>query len=105
MAVTISSLLMGALGELRVHPIAKWIRASSDGETVVSSKRALIVWEPRRVVPSYAVPVTDVMARLVPASVRLGVERPVQLRAGGPPDRRPAQQPPRDGVVARGCAG
>lgn len=76
MAVQMSSLVMSALGELRVHPITKWIRASSGGETVVSSTRALIVWEPRRVVPSYAVPVTDVMAQLVPASVPMGVANP-----------------------------
>lgn len=85
MAVQMSSLVMSVLSELRVHPIAKWIRASTGGETVVSSTHALIVWEPRRVVPSYAVPVTDVNAQLVPASGSSGVERPVQLRAGGPP--------------------
>jgi len=85
MAVQMSSLVMGALGELRVHPVARWIRATSGGETVVSTTRALIVWEPRRVVPSYAVPVTDVSGQLVPASGTLGVERPVHLRAGGPP--------------------
>ncbi len=85
MAVQMSSLVMSALGELRVHPIAKWIRATFGGETVVSSTRALIVWEPRRVVPSYAVPVTDVDARLVPAEGPRGIERPVRLGAGGPP--------------------
>ena len=85
MAVQMSSLLMSALGELRVHPIAKWIRATSGGETVVSSTRALVVWEPRRVVPSYAVPVTDVRAQLVPANGTSESERPVQLSADGPP--------------------
>jgi uncharacterized protein (DUF427 family) len=37
------------------------------GETVVDSTRAVLVWEPRRVVPSYAVPVQDVRGELVPA--------------------------------------
>jgi uncharacterized protein (DUF427 family) len=85
MAVQMSSLVMSALDELRVHPVDKWIRATSGGETVVSSTRALIVWEPRRVVPMYAVPVTDVSARLEPAGGIRDVERPVQLGAAGPP--------------------
>jgi len=85
MAVQMRSLLMGALGELRVHPVAKWIRATSGRETVVSSTHALLVWEPRRVVPSYAVPVTDVNGQMVPATVASGIEQPVQLRDGGPP--------------------
>lgn len=85
MAVQMSSLAMNALGELRVHPIAKWIRASSGGETVVSSTRAMVVWEPRRVVPSYAVPITDVSAELVPANTTVDTARPVQLSSGGPP--------------------
>jgi uncharacterized protein (DUF427 family) len=33
---------------------------------VVDSTRALLVWEPRRIVPSYAVPAGDVAADLVP---------------------------------------
>jgi uncharacterized protein (DUF427 family) len=85
MAVQMSSVLMGALSELRVHPVARWIRATTGGETVVSTTRALLVWEPRRVVPSYAVPVTDVRGRLVPASSTSAPERPVQLLHGGPP--------------------
>ena len=85
MAVQMSSLMMGALGELRVHPIAKWIRATSGGETVVSSTRAMIVWEPRRIVPSYAVPVTDVRAQLAPANATVDIERPVRLNIDGPP--------------------
>lgn len=85
MAVQMSSLMMGALGELRIHPIAKWIRATSAGETVVSSTRALIVWEPRRIVPSYAVPVTDVRAQLVPANASGDIERPVRISTDGPP--------------------
>ena len=85
MTVQMSSLAMNALGELRVHPIAKWIRASSGGETVVSSTGAMVAWEPRRAVPSYAVPITDVSAELVPANTTVDTERPVQLNSGGPP--------------------
>jgi uncharacterized protein (DUF427 family) len=84
MAVQMRSLLTGALGELRVHPVARWIRARSGGQTVVSSKHALLVWEPRRVVPSYAVPISDVQGQLVPATETSGVERPVRFSDGGP---------------------
>jgi uncharacterized protein (DUF427 family) len=40
--------------ELRFEPIDKWVRALRHGETVVSSRRARLVWEPDRVVPTYA---------------------------------------------------
>ena len=36
---------------------------------MVDSTRAMLVWEPRRIVPSYAVPLDDVRAELVPAAV------------------------------------
>jgi uncharacterized protein (DUF427 family) len=54
-------------GLLRHEPTAKRIRAELGGETVVDSTRAVLVWEPRRVVPSYAVPAEDVRGELVPA--------------------------------------
>ena len=90
MALQMRSLLMGALAELRVHPVAKWIRATSGGDLVVSSTHALLVWEPRRVVPSYAVPVTDVFGQTGPATVTPGTEHPEQLQSGGPPVLTPA---------------
>jgi hypothetical protein len=52
---------------------------------VVSSTHALLALEPRRVVPSSAVPVTDVNAQIVPATGASGIEQPVQLRDEGPP--------------------
>jgi hypothetical protein len=36
------------------------------GVTVVDSTRAVLLWEPRRIVPSYAVPEQDVRAALTP---------------------------------------
>lgn len=85
MALQMGDLMRGALAELRVYPVAKWVRASSGGADVVSSRRAVLVWEPRRVVPCYAVPRADIDAALVPAKATSAVERPVQLDAGGPP--------------------
>jgi len=61
------NLLMGGLGELRHEPTGKRIRAVLDGGTVVDTTRALLVWEPQRIVPSYAVPADDIAAELAPA--------------------------------------
>jgi uncharacterized protein (DUF427 family) len=66
-------------GELRVHPVAKWLRAGVDGTVVVDSRSARIVWEPRRVVASYAVPTGDVAAELVPYDGPAAEEDPHQL--------------------------
>ena len=52
--------------ELRYEPTAKRIRAVLDGTTVVDSDRAVLVWEPRRIVPTYAVPAEDIAAALEP---------------------------------------
>ena len=67
MSIQVRELLASGFGELRHEPTAKRIRAVLGGETVVDSTRALLVWEPRRVVPSYAVPAADVRGDLVPA--------------------------------------
>lgn len=58
--------------DLRAHPVPQQIRAGAHGTTLVDSVAALLVWEPRRIVPSYAVPVRDVAADLVPATGRDG---------------------------------
>lgn len=59
--------LASGLDELRYEPIGKRIRAALGEETVVDSTRAVLVWEPRRIVPSYAVPADDVLGQLSPA--------------------------------------
>jgi uncharacterized protein (DUF427 family) len=56
------------LRELRHEPIERRIRATLGDETVVDSKRALLVWEPRRVTPLYAGPVEDVRGELEPSA-------------------------------------
>ena len=68
MAVDMGSLFMRNLGELRVQPTRKRVRAKIDGETIVDSSRAVLVWEPKRVVPAYAVPVEDVVGGTRPTS-------------------------------------
>ena len=69
MSIELRALMTSGFDQFRVQPTAKRIRAVLDGETVADTTRALLVWEPRRVVPSYAVPVEDVHGRLVPAGV------------------------------------
>jgi len=44
--------MMSGLGELRFEPTAKRVRALIAGSPVVDSLRAVLIWEPRRVVPS-----------------------------------------------------
>jgi uncharacterized protein (DUF427 family) len=60
--------LMSDLDGLRHEPSSKRIRAALGGLTVVDTTRALLLWEPRRVVSSWAVPVEDVAAELVPTA-------------------------------------
>jgi uncharacterized protein (DUF427 family) len=57
-------LLGGALQSLRYEPTDKRLRIYVGEEPVADSVDGLLVWEPRRVVPTYAVPERDVSARL-----------------------------------------
>jgi uncharacterized protein (DUF427 family) len=67
MSSQVRELMASGFGQLRHEPTAKRIQAVLGGETVVDSTRAVLVWEPRRIVPSYAVPVEDVRGDLAPA--------------------------------------
>jgi uncharacterized protein (DUF427 family) len=73
MSTRARELMMRGFGELRHEPTEKRVRATVGGETLVDSTRAMLVWEPRRIVPSYAVPADDIKAALEPAE------------GGGPP--------------------
>jgi uncharacterized protein (DUF427 family) len=68
MSTQVHELLASGIGELRYEPTAKRVRATLGGEAVVDSTRAVLVWEPRRIVPSYAVPESDIHGELVPSS-------------------------------------
>lgn len=65
MAVEMSTVMGAALSELRVQPVMIRVRATAGQATVVDSRAARLVWEPRRVVSVYAVPVADIAGRLV----------------------------------------
>jgi uncharacterized protein (DUF427 family) len=73
----VRDLLMGELGELRYEPIDKRIRGTVAGRAVVDTQRALLVWEPKRVVPSYGVPVQDVDGELISAAAATPTGAPV----------------------------
>src|SRR6478752_5258804 len=65
MSVQMMSVMATAMRELRQHPVALRIRAELDGTSVVDSTAARLVWEPRRIVSAYAVPVADIAGTLV----------------------------------------
>lgn len=84
MAVRMAEFFFSAHNELRCHPTASRIRAMVGAETVVDTTRALLVWEPRRIVPSYAVPIEDVKAALTPAAAPEAEEKPRPFGDGPP---------------------
>jgi len=64
MSTRLRDVLMGELDSLRYEPTEKRIRATLCGQTVIDSSRAVLVWEPSRVVPTYAVPIDDVDGKI-----------------------------------------
>src|SRR5256714_8541665 len=66
MSSQVRKLMASGLGGGRPEPTAERIPAVLGGDTVVDSTRAVLVWEPRGIVPSYAVPADDVRGDLVP---------------------------------------
>jgi uncharacterized protein (DUF427 family) len=78
-------LLARARTELRHEPIERRVRAKLGEDTVVDSIRAALVWEPRRVVPSYAVPQDDIRAEVGPAfAPETNGDAPAVLHPGVP---------------------
>jgi uncharacterized protein (DUF427 family) len=82
MALQVASHLFSALDQLRFQPTSKRVRAYVDGRPLIDSTDALIVWEPRRVVPSYAVPISALAAELTPAAPVDADEHAVRLGDG-----------------------
>nr|WP_090277042.1 DUF427 domain-containing protein [Mycolicibacterium komanii]CRL70924.1 acyl-CoA thioesterase [Mycolicibacterium komanii] len=83
MAVRMADLLRGSLDALRYEPTAKRIRVALAGEPVADTCHALLVWEPRRILPMYAVPITAISGQLMPAGAESGdddADRPGQDR-------------------------
>lgn len=68
MATRMAEHFFNAHNALRYQPSTNRIRAMVGAQTVVDTTRAVLIWEPRRLVPSYAVPIDDVHATMVPAA-------------------------------------
>jgi uncharacterized protein (DUF427 family) len=83
MSTSMKNLLARARDDLRYEPIERRVRARLGGDDVVDSTRAILVWEPRRVVPSYAVPAEDIRAGLSAAPAANG-QAPGVLHPGIP---------------------
>ena len=66
MAVRMAQHLMARLPELRFEPVTRRIRCLVDDEAVADTTDAMLVWEPRRIVPVYALPPDDIHADLIP---------------------------------------
>ncbi|MBV8928724.1 MAG: DUF427 domain-containing protein [Mycobacteriaceae bacterium] len=95
MGVAMGALLGGSLNSLRYERTAKRIRVSLGDRQVADTRDALLVWEPRRVVPTYAVPVSALSAlsvSLEPAAV-------------APVDSGSAILDPRNPFAEHTCAG
>jgi uncharacterized protein (DUF427 family) len=65
MSIRLRDVIMRELPQLRHEPTDKRIRATLGGATVIDTTHALLVWEPRRVVPTYAIPEADIDAEVV----------------------------------------
>ena len=66
MALRLGTHLMSLHDRMRYEPVAQRVRCYRDGELVCDTTRAALVWEPRRVVPMYAVPEAELRAELEP---------------------------------------
>src|SRR3954467_8855182 len=90
MSTRLRDVLTLGLGDLRHEPTDKRIRANFDGRTIIDSTRAVLVWEPKRIVPSYAVPADDIDAGLDDAT-ETGAVPPADLpRLGDRPVYHPS---------------
>ena len=90
MAVPMKRHVMSAVGELRFDPLLTRVRGEIGGALVVDSAAALLVWEPRRILPTYAVPATHIRGELVPvAEPAATAQLPDAQMMDGPPVLNP----------------
>jgi uncharacterized protein (DUF427 family) len=78
------------LPRLRHEPTRKRVRATVAGEVVVDSTEAVLVWEPYRIVPAYAVPPEHIRGELVLAAGSPAPGEPAGFRL---PDGRTVLDP------------
>ncbi len=86
MTIHLGKRLIELYADLQYEPTSKRVRADVGQQTLVDTGRAVLVWEPKRVVPSYAVPAADVHGELIPSAADDdAVAHPVRLGDEGPP--------------------
>ena len=90
MATLLHRHLFSVLPELRFQPTLKRVRVSLGSEPVADTTLAVLVYEPMRVVPQYAVPEDALLVRPTPADA--GPE-PEYQPVGFEGDRRPLLDP------------
>ncbi|MBF4994312.1 DUF427 domain-containing protein [Arthrobacter gandavensis] len=79
MALKLSRTWFNLLPELRFEPAARRIRARLESGLVLDTTDALLVWEPGRVTPIFAVPTADLAADVVPSSAPAADLRPAPV--------------------------
>lgn len=84
MALKMRGYLMESVAQLRFENTSRRIRVRHGDRTLIDTTAAVLVWEPRRIVPGYAVPEDELDAQLVPN------EAPAQTADGLPPVLGPA---------------
>jgi len=65
MAIQMSAALARLHDELRYEPVTHRIKATLGDRVVAETTGAVLVWEPRRLVPTYAVPREDLRPQLI----------------------------------------
>ncbi|MHA6785057.1 DUF427 domain-containing protein [Pseudonocardia saturnea] len=87
MATRLADHFLAVLDDMRIEPIPARLRGRAGGAPLVDTTAALLVWEPGRVVPQYAVPVADLAADLLPAAADAGPRYGPGPQALGPGGR------------------
>ncbi|HEY8294202.1 MAG TPA: DUF427 domain-containing protein, partial [Micrococcaceae bacterium] len=85
MAIRVSEALFALFPQLRFEPTAKRVRARFNGTPVADSRQAVIVWEPQRVTPVFAVPEADILGVLTPVEAAEAQQFPAAAASGAPP--------------------
>jgi uncharacterized protein (DUF427 family) len=67
MALTMHRHIMAGVPHLRIEPTVRRVRVRLGDRTICDTTGAVLVWEPRRIVPVYAVPEAALDAGLEPA--------------------------------------
>jgi uncharacterized protein (DUF427 family) len=91
MATRLSEVLFGVFPHLRYEHTAKRVRALVGGNAVVDTLDALLIWEPKRITPVFAVPEAQLQAELAPPAGQGGdvPEYGVRISLDGPPSLDP----------------